>query len=108
MNPIMETLAVAWKDLKVLFKDKGALAVLLLMTLLFAVIFYAPQMSASCLSNPDAEDAPTIKAYLMNEDTGPYGIQVTEAIHGVKLLDVEKVETADRADELVADGEAPA
>jgi ABC-2 type transport system permease protein len=108
MNAITETLAVAWKDLKVLFKDKGTLAVLFLMPLLFSVIFNAPQMSASNMSDPDAEDAPTIKAYLVNEDAAPYGAQVAEALHGVKMLNVEEVETADRADELVADGEAAA
>jgi ABC-2 type transport system permease protein len=108
MNLIMDALAVAWKDLKVLFKDKGALAVLLLMPLLLAVIFNAPQMSAASLSDPEAEDAPVIKAYWANEDTGPYGAQVVEALGGVKMLDGEEVETADRADELIADGDAAA
>jgi ABC-2 type transport system permease protein len=108
MDTIMSTLAVAWKDLKVLFKDKGALAVLFLMPLLFAVIFGAPQMAAGNLAEPGAENVPQVKVYVVNEDPGQYGMQVVETLHGVKVLEMEKVGTADRADELVADGEAPA
>jgi ABC-2 type transport system permease protein len=108
MDTIMRTLAVAWKDLKVLLKDKGALAVLFLMPLLFAVIFGAPQMAASNLAEPGAEDVPQVKVYIVNEDPEQYGIQVVETLHGVKVLEIEEVETADRADALVADGEAPA
>ncbi len=108
MYAIMSTLAVAWKDLKILFKDKGALAVLFLMPLLFAVIFGAPQMAASNLTEPGAENAPQVKVYFVNEDPGQYGIQVVETLRGVKVLEMEEAETADRADEFIADGEAPA
>ena len=108
MNVLMSTLAVTWKDLKVLFKDKGALAVLFVMPLLFAVIFGAPQQAANSMADPNAEDAPKVQAYVVNEDRGSYGADVVYALHGVKVLDIEESHSSDRADELVAEGEAPA
>jgi ABC-2 type transport system permease protein len=107
MNAIVGMLAVTWKDLKLLFKDRGALAVLFLMPLLFAVIFGAPQMSASNLADPDAETAPRVSVYLVNEDKGVFGSEVARALLGIRLLDVHQSVSAERADELVADGEAP-
>jgi ABC-2 type transport system permease protein len=104
----MSTLAVAWKDWKVLLKDKGALAVLFLMPLLFAVIFGAPQMAASSMAEPGAENAPQVKVFVVNEDSGQYGAQVVAALGSMRVLDSEKAETADRADEMIADGDAPA
>jgi ABC-2 type transport system permease protein len=107
MNAILGMLAVTWKDLKLLFKDRGALAVLFLMPLLFAVIFGAPQMSASNLADPEAESAPKVPVYVVNEDRGVYGSEVARALLGIRLLEVHESVSADSADELVANGEAP-
>nr|NIV29069.1 ABC transporter permease [Anaerolineae bacterium] len=42
---INEMLAIAWKDLQLLFKDKGSLAVLFLMPLILAPIMAAPTLT---------------------------------------------------------------
>mgnify|MGYP000373260849 CR=1 FL=1 len=59
------------------------------------------------MAEPGAENAPQVKVYVVNEDAEQYGIQVVETLHGVKVLEVEDVETADRADALVAVNREP-
>lgn len=103
-------LAVAWKDLQVLFKDRGALMVLFLMPLLFATVFggAAAAVDSDGEGSPDSEDALAITCYLVNEDPGPYGAQVVDALSGIGMLDTEQLTSADLADQKVADGEEPA
>jgi ABC-type Na+ efflux pump permease subunit len=49
-----------------------------------------------------------IKAYVVNEDRGPYGAQVEEVLSGIRPLRLLRSRTVDRADEKVAEGEAAA
>jgi ABC-2 type transport system permease protein len=108
MSFLMNSLTLAWKDLKVLFKDRGELAVIFVMPLMFALIFGAPTKIAEDIDEPGAEPALVISTYVVNLDSGLYGEQVTAALGTVKTLDLKTADTADEADEKVADGEAVA
>ena len=108
MKVIKHVLAIARKDFKIFVKDRGALAVFFLMPLLFALIFGGPSRLAGGMADPDSADAPVISAYVVNEDTGPYGAQVAAALRGIRMLRLQRLPTVERADEKVADGEAPA
>jgi ABC-2 type transport system permease protein len=108
MNVISDILTMAWKDLKVLFKDRGELATIFLMPLLFSFLFGAPGKLMGDLDEPGSEPALEVKAYVVNEDAGPYGAQVAVVLDGIKMLDTEELATVDEADEKVAEGEAPA
>ena len=107
---LSNTITVAIKDLRVLFKDKGALAVLFLLPIIFSVIQGAPQKALGNVgeTTPSGESSLVIEAYLVNEDTGSYGRQLAEALEQAAILDVKKLDSADEADLLVADGERPA
>ena len=93
---IRNALAVAWKDLQVLFKDRGQLAVLFLM----------PVMFASIIGSAFGGGTPEIAIYLVNQDTGPYSARVVEILHGIDALRIEELDTVEQADRRVADGEA--
>ncbi|MCK4831506.1 MAG: ABC transporter permease [Anaerolineales bacterium] len=110
MSFLMNALAMAGKELRVLLKDKGALAVLFLLPLLFSAIMGGPQKMLSDVgeTGPGEEPALQIEAYLVNHDSGPYGAQVADALSAITMLDIEALDTAEEADQLVADGERPA
>ena len=93
---IRNALAVAWKDLQVLFKDRGQLAVLFLM----------PVMFASVIGSAFGGGTPGLAVYLVNQDMGPYSAQIVETLHEIEALRIEELDTVGQADKQVADGEA--
>ena len=100
--------AVAGKDLRIIFKDKGTLAVLFLLPLVFAMVFGAPQQLAN--SDDGSSDGPSFvtAAYVVNSDVGPYGAQVVEGLGTVRVLALTAIDSVQEADRLVADGKVPA
>jgi ABC-2 type transport system permease protein len=93
---VKKALAVAWKELQVLFKDRGQLAVLFLM----------PVMFASVIGSAFGGGTPGIAVYLVNQDTGQYSTRVVETLHEIEALRVTELETVEQADRQVADGKA--
>jgi ABC-2 type transport system permease protein len=93
---VKKALAVAWKELQVLFKDRGQLAVLFLM----------PVMFASVIGSAFGGGTPGIDVYLVNQDTGQYSARVVEILHEIEALRITELETVDEADRQVADGRA--
>jgi len=92
---IKNTLAVAWKDLQVLFRDRAQLIILFVSPLMFGLLFGG-------IGGAD----PKFTVYLVNDDPGQYGTQVVNALSQVEVLSVEKLATVQEADQKVADGEA--
>ena len=106
---ISEILAIAWKDIQLLFKDKGSLAVLFLMPLILAPIMAAPTLTMREMqeTTPDGEPAFSVGAFLVNEDSGAYGEQIATALDDLPMLDVTKLDSITEADEGVAAGDQP-
>jgi len=95
---IRNALAIAGKDLSVLLKDRGQLAVLFVMPLMFAFFF----------SGGGGGGMTTFTVYLVNDDPGRYGAQVVNILQGVDVLSIEELQTVAEADQKIADGEAVA
>lgn len=108
MNQIRSSITMAWKDLKIVFKDRGQLAVLFALPLLFALLFGGASALMAGDGGPGGESKLVIRVYLVNEDEGPYGEQVEAALRGIRPLRILQARNADTADQLVADGRAPA
>jgi ABC-2 type transport system permease protein len=106
---ISEILAVAWKDLQLLFKDKGALGVLFLMPLILAPIMAAPTLTMRQMqkTTPDGEPAFSVQAFLVEEDTGAYGDQIATALQDLPMLELALLDSVQEADEGVAAGDRP-
>jgi ABC-2 type transport system permease protein len=109
MNVIRNSLRMARKDLKVLFKDRGQLAVIFALPLLFSLLFGGIVTLLNADSEgPSGEPRLVIKTYLMNENQGPYGAKVEEVLRDIRPLRLYRSRTVDAADEKVAEGEAAA
>jgi ABC-2 type transport system permease protein len=106
---INEVLAIAWKDIQLLFKDKGSLAVLFLMPLILAPIMAAPTLTMREMqeTTPEGEPAFSVGAFLVNEDSGAYGGQIASALEALPMLDITALDSITEADEGVAAGDQP-
>jgi ABC-2 type transport system permease protein len=108
MNVIRSTLRLARKDLKILFKDRGQLAVLFVLPLVFAMMLGAPNaVGADNLVSASGESKLSIRTIIVNEDEGLYGAQVKEVLGSIEVLKMQNVSSVDLADQKVADGQAP-
>jgi ABC-2 type transport system permease protein len=101
---IGNTLAVAWNELQILFKDKGSLALIFLLPLLLGSM-----MGAANVTMGDSEEAIILlHVGLVNEDGDVFGTEVAKAIESIDELDVETYGTAAEAEAQVIEGEAAA
>ncbi|MEJ2735899.1 MAG: ABC transporter permease [Anaerolineae bacterium] len=100
---IRNTLAIAWKDLLIVLKDRGVLAVYFLMPLLFASLL---GMAFGNVSGDEVQIE--IDILLVNQDTGSYGQTLADGLKETGVLVVEELADAAEADQRVADGDAPA
>ncbi len=93
---IRNTCVIAWKELQVLFRDRGQLVVLFLMPIMFA----------SIIGSVFGGGSSGIEIYLVNHDSGSYSAHMVDVLHNIEALSITELETVERADEQVADGEA--
>jgi len=96
---IRSTLAVAWKDLRIILKDKGALAIFFLMPLLFATM-----LGMAFGNTGNAETKIEIGTVLANLDEGTYGQMVADGLKAAPVLKIKEVADAAEAEQQVADG----
>jgi ABC-2 type transport system permease protein len=106
MNAMRNTLAVAGKELRVLSKDRGWLAVLFLLPLVLASIMGS--MVAAFSGDDEGGQAMSLPLAVVNQDVGVYGEQVTAALKSIDVLDVATWLPLNVANERVADGETVA
>lgn len=105
MKNIRYTLSVAWKEIQVFMRDRGALALLFL----FPILLSSVQGGANVAMVGEGE-TPSILLHigLVNADSGAFGSEVSKAIQSIDVLEIEAFEQADKAEEKVAKGEASA
>jgi ABC-2 type transport system permease protein len=100
---IRNSLAVAWKDLLIILKDKGVLAVYFLMPLLFASLL------GTVFGNTGSEERQIeIAVLLVNQDSGSYGQMLADGLKEADVLIIEDLTDAALADRRVASGDASA
>jgi len=100
---IGNSLAVAWKELLIVLRDKGALAVYFLMPLLFASLLGMAFGNAG-----NEEKQIEISVLLVNQDGGSYSQMLVDGLKGAEVLVVEELSDAAVADRRVAAGDAAA
>lgn len=105
MNIVFHTLSVAWKEIQVISKDRGSLAILFLLPLLFGSLYGGINLKMA-----GDGDAPAIflEVSVVNEDGGVFGTQVAEALDEIDELRVRSFETVAEAERLVAEGDVAA
>lgn len=100
---IRNTLANAWKDLLILLKDKGVLAVYFLMPLLFASLLGIAFGNAA-----NEEITIEIEVLLVNQDDGTYGQMLADGLLQAEVLILEELANAAQTEQQIADGDAAA
>jgi ABC-2 type transport system permease protein len=106
MDTIRATLAIAWKELQVTFRDRGLLAILFALPLVFGTLFSLSQQGSLDVATGVAPI--TVRVFVVDDDEGPLGGQVLEALRQVAVLDVEELDSAEEADRRVGQGERAA
>jgi ABC-2 type transport system permease protein len=102
---IGNTLAIAWKEFQILFKDKGSLALIFLLPLLLGGMMGGAHLS---LQGSEEEAAILLHVSLVNEDSGAFGTEVVRAIESIDELNVEVPGTMAEAEQRVMEGEVAA
>jgi ABC-2 type transport system permease protein len=104
MNKIYLTLSVTWKEIQLLLRDRGTLAMLFLLPMLIAGM-----MGGGNLASVEGQDSSILLSiYLVNQDNADFGNEVSKAILEIPQLDVTLLDSASEAEGQVARGKAAA
>jgi ABC-2 type transport system permease protein len=109
MNTIRNSLAVAWKDLQIILRDRGLLIIILLLPMVFGTMLSL--MYTSMYKGSEGDQGLKINVYLVNLDEGSYGTKVVQTMKDIPTLDVEQLEGEagrQQADQAVADSKKTA
>jgi ABC-2 type transport system permease protein len=105
MDMLRFILSVAWKEIQLIVKDRGALAVMFLLPILLASLIAAPNVM---FAEEQSESAILLDVCLVNQDPGGFGTEVAKAIQEIKQLNVETFDSVADAEDRVARGQATA
>ena len=105
MNTVIYTLSVTWKEFQLIVKDRGTLAVLFLLPLLLSTLIGGINLQLA-----GTEDGPAIlvEVGLVNQDPGPFGAQVAQALQEIEQLKVQTYSGVAEAERRVAEGKMTA
>jgi len=101
MNAISHTLSVAWKEIQLIAKDRGALAVLFLLPLLFGTLYGSINLQ---MAGGGDDPGILLNVCVVNQDAGIFGQRVTEALDQIEELRVDTFDTVAEAEGRVAEG----
>ncbi len=105
MDMLRYTLSVAWKEIQIIVRDRGWLAVLFLLPILLASLIAAPNI---IFAEPEAESAILLDVCLVNRDSGSFGTEMAKAIQEIEQLNVDTFDSVADAEGRVAKGQATA
>jgi ABC-2 type transport system permease protein len=105
MDMLRFILSVAWKEIQLIVKDRGALAVMFLLPILLASLIAAPNVM---FAEEQSESAILLDVCLVNQDPGSFGTEVAKAVQEIKQLSIETFDNVAGAEDRVARGQATA
>jgi ABC-2 type transport system permease protein len=96
-NPLKATLSVFWKDLQVIFKDRGFLVVVLALPAAFSILFGTINQRA--INN--SKNPIVFPVALVNQDAGVYGAQIMKIMQDIDALKITALDSPDEAEQQV-------
>jgi ABC-2 type transport system permease protein len=105
MNAIALTLSFAWKELQIIFKDRGSLAVLFLLPLIIGSLFGGANLASA---KNQTEAIVSLKIGLVNQDGDAFSQVIDKALQDIDILKVTSYSTQAEAENLVAKGKLAA
>jgi ABC-2 type transport system permease protein len=105
MKSINYTLSVAGKEIRLILKDRGSLAVLILLPILLGSLFASLNMMAA-----GDEENPSIllEVSLVNQDQGPFGKEIAKSLTAIREINAVAAQDIAAAEERVIQGEVSA
>jgi ABC-2 type transport system permease protein len=104
MNTISHILNVAWKEIQLLAKDRGGLAVLFLLPLLFSSLYGTINLQVA----GGGDTTISLDVCLVNQDEGMFGEEIAKALKAIDELNIETFDSVADAEQQVAEGESTA
>ncbi len=104
MKTINYVLSVFWKEIQLMLKEGGALAIFFLLPLLMSSLMGG----INVMTATQGATVILLRVALVNADSGVFGSEVAKAIGEIKELEVTTYSTPSAAEERVAKGEATA
>jgi len=105
MKTIRYTLSVTWKEILLLSKDRGTLAIMFLMPLLLGSVFGGINLQ---LMQVGEEGNILFDIHLVNQDAGVFGEQLEAALNEISIVNVIPSDSLPDSEEQVAKGEVTA
>ncbi len=105
MKTIRNILVVSWKEIQLIARDRGSLAILFILPLVISSLYGAMNQT---FASEEAEASILVDVCLVNGDDDIYGEQVAGALDDIMVLRIEKLETVSQAEDRVAQGQATA
>lgn len=105
MRAIAGALSVTWKEIQLILKDRGSLALFILLPLFLTVVMGG----ANLQFNAGNATSVLLNVCLVNEDSGDFGREVAKAlVKDIEALKVETLKSAAEAEARVAQGQKKA
>jgi len=97
-NPVRVALATAWKDLQVIFKDRGLLVIIIGLPLVMSVMngYLNEQFSGS-------SEGVTFPIILVDQDNDTYGKQIASILNDIDAFDISTLDSREEAENQVRD-----
>jgi ABC-2 type transport system permease protein len=105
MNTLSHTLNVTGKELQLLLREKGSLAVLFLLPLLIGSLYGT--MQTQFAREAEAETV-FLTVALVNQDDGIFGRELSQALRDITILEIVTPATAAEAERQVSEGQVTA
>jgi ABC-2 type transport system permease protein len=105
MKSINDILAVAGKELRLLFADRGLLAILLLLPILLGSLFAGLNLM---LVTEEGDPNILLDVILVNQDSGTFGSEISKSIQAIDQLNVGINNTVEAAEQQVSEGKVAA
>ena len=107
MSKLRDVLTIAWKEIQLVARDRGALAILFLLPLLVGSMMASMNLSAANAARGQ-KGAILLKVCMVNLDTGAFGPEIVKALQDVNILEMESLDSVEPAEHRVARGNAAA
>jgi ABC-2 type transport system permease protein len=105
MNTLRHTFTVAGKELQLLLRERGSLGVLFLLPLLIGSLYGT--MQTQMARDAEAETV-FLTVALVNQDDGIFGQELSQALHGISILEIVTAASPAEAERQVSEGQVTA
>ncbi|PKN84567.1 MAG: hypothetical protein CVU46_13770 [Chloroflexi bacterium HGW-Chloroflexi-8] len=105
MNIFKHILNIAWKDFQILIRDRGLLAVIIAMPLLFGLLLSSAYSGSY---NENAGSGLVIPILIVNEDSGTFGqrvVDILKQIEELKITEITETNAKELANQAVLSGD---